>query len=86
MTRLDYEKANRPKPPTERERVEAVARDTTGYCWVNKRSGVAHLYRDCEYIAEVPDGALRMVQRGALARLRCCPSCLRRVAPAHAAG
>jgi len=30
--------------------------------WINKRSGTAHLYRDCPYIEKIPDGAFRVSQ------------------------
>lgn len=46
--------------------------------YVNKKSGVAHLNRDCDALELVPDGALRIahVQCSALPPLRYCRCCI----------
>jgi len=45
--------------------------------YVNKRSGVGHLMRDCEYLTLVPDGALRVAHASSssLPPVRMCRYC-----------
>jgi len=52
-----------------------LAREVTLY--VNKKSGIAHRSMDCDRLAGVPDGAIRLehAQSSALPVLRYCPRC-----------
>ena len=52
--------------------------DRTVPLYVNRRSGMAHLNRDCQALELVPDGALRIahVRTSALPPLRFCRYCI----------
>jgi len=45
--------------------------------YVNKKTGTGHLDRDCEWLASVPDGAVRLSHANSSEpiRLRMCPTC-----------
>jgi hypothetical protein len=61
--------------------VLATVTNTQVVVWVNRKSGTAHTYRDCDALDGVPDAALRevAVEDGGTKRpLRFCMRCVHR--------